>query len=242
MSMIYNLFNQLTNVEWVSMMVSGMFGLYVLSRKLKGVPQKEKITDALFLGGLIVIFIWKLSPLIFQPGMLVDNSINLFTLLLSIGTEEGFYLGLVVSILFIGYRIKKQRLPQAPLFEELPFGMLAAFIAYAIIRWQVGTETYLPWGVKLDNSSSHYHPISLYQILLCLTSGIVLLRQRKKGKQISFSKFILWFSIGEIIITIFMFPKPYLLGLSMTQIFFLLIAGISLWDGWATGNEERGIA
>ncbi|MED1646129.1 prolipoprotein diacylglyceryl transferase [Brevibacillus agri] len=219
---------QLMNVAWVAMSFSSIVAYLVISRLLKGESAREKITDALFISGLIVLAIWKLSPLLLQPSLLLDNQVNLFTFLLSTGTEPGLYIGVFAAICFMWHHIKKLGLPFHKLSEVLPFGVLTGFVVYHLLTQSVGKVTAMPWGIAVDQSSFRYHPIFVYQLLFGVVACIYMLWLKKTGKTINFASFLLWFSSFQIILTFLRYTAPFILGLSLQQIFFFGIAAAAI--------------
>lgn len=226
--MLMRLLHQLTNVDWVSMTFSGLIAFLVVSRLLKGESARETITDALFKSGLIVLVVWKLSPLLLQPTMLQDKTINLFTFLLSTGTDQGLYLGVVAAVWFIIHNIRKGKIPAEKLADVLPFGLLVGFVVFFLLTRNVGTVTEMPWGITIDQSAYRYHPIGVYQLLFGMLTSGYLIRAKRKEKPVSFRSFLLWFSLFQMLLTFMQYSTPFFLELSLQQLFFLTVAVLTL--------------
>lgn len=226
--MMIRLLHQLTNVEWLSMTFSGLVAYFVISRLLKGEPSREPITDALFKSGLIVLAIWKLSPLVLQPTLLLDETLNLFSFLLSTGTDPGLYLGVAAGVWFITYKIRKDSIPAVKITEVLPFGLLSGFVVFFLLNRSVGTVTEMPWGIAVDQSSYRYHPLGLYQLIFGIATGLLMIWAKRRGKSVSFGSFLLYFSLFQMTLTFFQYTTPYFLGLSLQQLFFIVVAALSI--------------
>lgn len=220
--------HQLTNVEWVAMTFSGLVGYLVISRMLKGEPAKEAITDGLFKSGLIFMAIWKLSPLLLQPSMLTDGSLHLFTFLLSIGTDQGFYMGVAVGVCYVIHKIRKGNIPSHKFAEVFPFGLLSCFVLFFLLTRNIGTVTSLPWGISVDQSVYTYHPVGLYQLILGALTWSVLVWRKRKGRSVSFRSFLIWFSLYQMLLTLVQFTTPFIIGLSLQQVFYLSVAACSI--------------
>lgn len=224
--MILRFFDQLTNVAWVSMTFSSLVGYIVISKMLKGEPSREAITDSLFKGGLLVLLIWKVSPLLLQPSLLLDDTMNFFAFLLSTGTELGFYLGVLAGLGYMYAKIRKGMIPLEKLGEVLPFGFLVGFAVYGLLYRNVGTLTSMPWGISIEQSTNTYHPVGIYQLLFAIGLGTFMILQRRKGNPVAFRSFLIWFSLFQFALTFVQYATPFVVGLSLQQIFFLAIASI----------------
>ncbi|MGG0938632.1 hypothetical protein ABHN11_21665 [Brevibacillus centrosporus] len=224
--MFIRLIHQLTDVEWVSMIFSALIGYLVISRMLKGDPSREQITDSLFKGGLILLAIWKLSPLFLQPSMLTDSSLNLFSFLLSIGTELGYYLGVVAGVSYVILKLRKGKIPKDKFAVVFPFGLLSTFTLFFLMTRNIGTETDLFWGVSVDQSVYKYHPIGVYQLIFGVLTGAFLFLRKRKGTPVPFRTFLVWFSLGQMVLTLVQFTIPFFAGFSLQQIFYLSVAGL----------------
>lgn len=226
--MIIRLIHQLTNVEWVSMTFSGLVGYLVISRMLKGEPSREPIIDVLFKSGLIFLAIWKLSPLLLQPSMLTDGSLNLFTFLLSIGTDQGFYIGVTAGVCFVIQKIRKGNIPLDKFAEVFPFGLLSCFVLFFLLTRNIGTATDLFWGISIEQSVNKYHPVGVYQLIFGVFTGVFLVWRKRKGRPVSFRSFLIWFSLWQMLLTLVQFTTPFFIGLSLQQVFYLTAAGLSI--------------
>ncbi|GED32088.1 hypothetical protein BCE02nite_32290 [Brevibacillus centrosporus] len=195
---------------------------------LKGEPSREQITDGLFKGGLILLAIWKLSPLFLQPSLLTDSSLNLFSFLLSIGTEQGFYLGVIAGVCFVIYTIRKGKIPLDKFAEAFPSGLLCTYTVFFLLTRNVGTVTDLFWGISVDQSVYRYHPIGVYQLIFGVVTGAFLFLRKRKGTPVPFRSFLVWFSLGQMLLTFVQFTTPFFAGLSLQQIFYLSVAGFSI--------------
>ncbi len=235
--MILRFLDQLTNVAWVSMTVSSLAGYVVISKMLKGEPSRDSITDSLFKSGLLILLIWKLSPLLLQPTLLLDDTMNLFTFLLSTGTELGLYLGVLAGLSYMYVKMRKGMVPPEKLGEVLPFGLLIGFALYYLLYRNLGTVTSMPWGVAIGQSSSAYHPVGIYQLLFAVGMGGFMMLQRRKGNRFSFRSFLMWFSLFQFGLTFVQFTTPFVFGLSLQQIFFLAIASILIL--FSKKHQER---
>ncbi|MGE7271986.1 hypothetical protein ACQKK5_11075 [Brevibacillus panacihumi] len=220
------------------MTLSGYLGYLVISRMLKGESTRDSITDVLFKSGLILLGIWKLSPLLLQPSLLSDDSLNLFSFLLSIGTNQGFYMGLVAAVCFVLWKIQKGIIPADKFAEVFPFGLLTCFMVFFLLTRNIGTATDWFWGVSIDQSVNKYHPIGVYQLIFGVSTGAFLALSKRKGSPVSFRSFLIWFSLGQLMMTFFQFTTPFFMGLSMHQIFYLLVAGISILLPMSGGERK----
>jgi hypothetical protein len=226
--MILRLIHQITNVEWVSMTFSGLVGYIVISKMLKGEPSREAITDVLFKSGLIFLAIWKLSPLLLQPSLLTDGSLNLFSFLLSIGTDQGFYIGVAAAVGFVIQKIRTGSISPDKFAEVFPFGLLSCFVLFFLLTRNVGTVTELFWGISIDNSVNKYHPIGVYQLIFGVITSAFLVWRKRKGRPVRFRSFLIWFSLNQMLLTLVQYSPPFMIGLSLQQVFYLVVAGFSI--------------
>lgn len=171
-------------VQLLVLALSGAFGYIVLQLRLKGEKSlnkvvQEKILDSL----LIIIFAWKLSPIVFNPVKFIKNPLSLmyFT-----GGTRGVLLSLTIAAAYLIYSSKKQGLRVWIYADLIVTGFLAGAILYNLAALIVLKQSFAFYGSQL------------------LLSALFLLWKIKKfriiGNPRNLNELLMWFSLGEIFI------------------------------------------
>jgi hypothetical protein len=231
-----NIVNQLTHETWISIVVSGALGYAALSLSLVNRSYKRVLLDIASTGGIIFLVVYKAFPILLAPGY--RSGSGFITLFLSNGISEGLYAGALCSLLYVFVKLKHQSIPTGVLVEKLPLGIMASFMAFHLLNWNVGKETVLLWGVTLQDPTLRYHPVSMYQLIVCFLFLIRYLTQNNKAGVHGFAGFCFWFCSTQVFLSYFLIPRPYVWGLSMFQLFYLLAALVCSYY-WLRSSREK---
>ncbi|AZK47625.1 hypothetical protein EIM92_16935 [Paenibacillus lentus] len=201
-------------------LLSAAFGYIVLKIKFRhreaGGWIKEGYVNALGIG----FFLWKFSMLFFSPLETLSNPLSL---LYFTGGQRGVWLGVLGAITYLAYRGYKNR----PLL--VPF-VKAALLAYGAVQGFRFTMFFL-WEGAVG-----------WENLLCavLAAGLGIMAWLKYESPLrSFLPLALWYSIGSAVIPFLdEYRHAVLIGFSLEQLFFLLVAISLLFLDSFIGNKR----
>lgn len=224
-------------VDWLVLAVSGFAGFIAMQWMCKRTVIQGRLILDQFSSALLWIFmIWKLSPLISTPSLIINHP---FLWLTMPGTLMGWWIGLIVGSFYLyraWYRLGVSWWFIGDLFT---FGGVITYITYSVIAWQYGGLTHLPWGISINNPEFNYHPINVYRLIILLP---MLIWIWKHAGQIGSGKWLttaLKFPIMGLMIVSFFDSQPkWLLLLSSEQMVYLSLMllgiGLSLRNGRRT--------
>lgn len=219
----------MVRIQPIAPMLGGLLGLWFIKIKLRSqnIPY-ERIMDTLINSFLIIIFTWKVTPIILNPLWAVQSP---WQALLTVGNFNHIIIGSFIASGYVIWKSKKAKVPISILFDVLPFGVGCILIFYFLFHQHVGMRTEMPWGIRIHNSQFLYHSISIYEIiaLICILCWF----SKKKdaiGTRIYISYFLIIEGIVNIIISFISENIPVLFGLTTQQIvgFTLLSMGMFL--------------
>ncbi|CAM4398486.1 hypothetical protein L1N85_24250 [Paenibacillus alkaliterrae] len=188
----------------------------ILKRKS---PQNMPFIDVLSTSMLLALLIWKLSPMLTNPSLIMDP----FSLLLYPGTPLGIQLALAGALLYAIYGAWKRKIDWKAAMDTIVMGLIASSIVFLSTHWQYGLPTSMPWGISISNPDLRYHPTNVYKLLLLIPAAWRL-------NQIEFGQGKAGYSglqgLGVIWLLISLFdPKlTFIFGLTKEQV--LAVSGI----------------
>lgn len=194
----------------ISIMSSFFIMKYILKRRS---PQNLQLLDVLSTGLFLAIFIWKLSPVITNPSLLM----NPLSLLIYPGTPLGVQLALAGAVLYSIYTIWKRKIDWKVALDTIVMGWIASSIVFLITHWQYGLLTSLPWGISIANPDFRYHPTNIYKLLL-LIPLVWQMRKMDFGQGKAGYSGLQGFGVVWLLISLFEPKLTFILGLSKEQI------------------------
>ncbi|WP_242235286.1 prolipoprotein diacylglyceryl transferase family protein [Bacillus cereus group sp. BfR-BA-01316] len=220
-------------MEWmvrlqpVSFIIGSLFGFTLMKLKMKQQNiQYEKMMDAVTNGFLIVVFVWKFAPAIFNLIWAVESPLQA---LLVVGSIQHILVGFMIASIYIVWKSKKEKFSLRILLDTLPFGICVSIIFYFLFHRAVGVQTTLPWGMKIYESKFLYHPIFVYEIILalCIIGSLWIKNERLgNGKNVSF--FLICEGIAHIIISLISEHNSVLFGLSIQQVLSFCVISLGI--------------
>lgn len=205
-------------IFWYALIILTGFFLgvvFVLRDAKKQGIDPDNIFDIAFWGLIVSVICARIYYVIFDPGCLDGNLLNIFKIWEGGLAIYGALIGAVATA-FVYCRIKK--LPILKIFDVCAPGL---FIGQIIGRWGnfvnaevYGRETSLPWRMSI-NGKAGVHPLFLYESLWNLLGFILILifRKRKKTDGQIFFFYSLWYGVGRL----------FLEGMRQTQYILYLI-------------------
>ncbi|MBE7121801.1 prolipoprotein diacylglyceryl transferase family protein [Bacillus cereus] len=222
-------------MEWivrlqpVSLIIGSLFGFMLMKRKMRHQNiSYEKMMDAVTNAFLIIVFVWKFTPAILNPGWAFRSPLQA---LLAVGSMQHIIAGCVIASVYIVWKSKKEQFSLRILLDALPYGLCMSIIFYFLFHQKLGVQTTLPWGMKIYESKFLYHPIFVYEIILALcVIGLLWMKNERLGNGKNISGFLIIEGIAHIIISLISEQNSVLFGLSIQQImsFSIISLGILL--------------
>lgn len=133
-------------------------------------------------------------------------------------------IGSLIASGYVVWKSKKADFSIRVLLDILPFGIVSILILYSLFHSQFGTRTTMPWGMRIYDSKFLYHPIYIYEIIIAIFMLGWLWKQKDvlgSGKYISY--FLIAEGIVHIFISLISEQIPFLLGLSLQQLFIFIV-------------------
>lgn len=170
-------------------------------RRLPGEHQKA-VGDALIQALLLGMICWKLSVVLFYPVLTWNNWSSLLFLT---GGSRGVLLGIFIGALYLVYKARKQGIRLSAYGDGILFGYAAANIAF-----HAGSVV-LAIG---------YHAMASY-FYASLSAGLIVwmsLSRAIAGEAVYFHRLLLWYSLGNIIISLFTTGDQVIWSFTVVQI------------------------
>ena len=184
---------------------------------------KEKWMDIAITALLVFVLTYK-----FGDGLLNFKQIirQPETLLWSSGSPASMILGIGFALIAFIYKIVKGKYPYVDIVQLYwVFTAISLFI-YHLFIMDYGKTTQIALGVKLSDHSQYlYHPINWYQAALFGIS-IILYFWSSKHKRVNIFPFYLLIGIGALLISILDMNIHVYFGLTLNQIFYLVLGSI----------------
>lgn len=201
--------------------VSGGAGYYVVKNRVKkaGIADTS-LFDLLPTALMLVIFVWKFSPLLFSPAVWK----NPLTVLFASGSTKGLWLGLAIAGLYLS--LKSRNKPNAWVLPDvITYGVVAMLMVYSLLSWRYGASTGLPWGISIRDPAFKYHPINVYRLIVLIPLLIWLWRRplSRIGSGKLTADVLTYLGIGMLLVSFFENRTSSLI-LSGEQMMFLVMS------------------
>lgn len=179
------------SVQWLVLAISGILVYIVLPLRLKAVQPLNKVVQETIVDLLmIIVFVWKFSLIIFEPVKVVNNPM---TLMYFSGGIRGLLLALVIATTYLIYSSRKQGISVWSYVDFITAAFLSGTMIYNLVAAVLENQFVLFYGSR------------------SLLAGLLLLWQIKRFSPISkpenLNQLLLWFSLGEILISHFKVPE-----------------------------------
>jgi hypothetical protein len=215
-------------MDWLILAISGIVGLMLMQWKLKHANLADRLVlDPLINAVIIIIIIWKMSPILLSPTLLQSNPMLWLTMP---GVTVGWWLGLVAAGIYLYVNWIKKGASWRLVGDLLMIGIVSAGLTFSLFVWQYGSPTSLPWGISIQNPEFKYHPVNVYRFLVSFPMMLWLLRNGQllgSGKWLSIT--LTYYGMGLMVVSFFNNKTNFVFGLSIEQIVYL--AAMSLGVG-----------
>ena len=209
--------------DWLLLAIAGLTGYAVMKYKLKKTAHDDKpVLDILTGGLLIAALVWKFSPVLFSPTILLKNP---FRALLMSGSSEGAWFGSLAGAVYIGFKSWRMYGFRWLLPDLLPYGIATMVTVYSLLSWQYGVPTNLPWGISIENPAFKYHPVNVYRIVVTVPLLIWLWKRKKEdlGSGQPFADFMSFYGIGLLLVSFFETKTEWIFGMSAEQLLYFVM-------------------
>lgn len=214
--------------------IGGLIGYLFLSVQIKKMNMDKRLITDIVLGALIVyLIIWKFGDLLFNPNILWTSPQSIFYLN---GSEKTTTIGIVFSVLYLFYKIKRHDIGSYQFMDLLPYGVLPFLLLYNLAVPSYGNKTNLPWGISISDATVNYHPLNYY--LVIITSCLLILLKMGKGNfktGLHFSKTAIVLGATGVLLSYLAPLDIKIIGLSYGQLFSIVL----LLTGFTITNKVR---
>jgi hypothetical protein len=220
---IYSIGPLLLPLRTLLFILIGILATFAVSSICKRLHTPFQTWKDILLNGLITyLIVWKLSYLLLDPMILLNNPIRL---ILANGGVIGHILGAALALFVIYRSAKKANYSLFMFFDLFMFWLLITLSVYWLIIRAYGLPTNLPWGIRFSDSSLAYHPIHIYQFLLSASIFLYLhLKKLPLGLGKYTTRSLLLLGIGLLLLSNLTLQLSSFLGLSILQWFYILLA------------------
>lgn len=181
--------------------VVGYVALQWRVRRLPGEHQKA-VGDAHLQALLLGVICWKLSVVVFYP---VLSWKNWSSVLFLTGGSRGVLLGICIGVLYLAYKARKQGIRLSAYGDSILFGYAAANIAFHT-------------GSLVLDIGYHAPASFIYVVLSAGLIGWMSLSRAVPGEAVYFHRLLLWYSLGNIIISLFATGDQVIWSFTLVQI------------------------
>jgi hypothetical protein len=197
--------------EWIAFAVSALAAYMTMKYWLKGKSDVSKpiLEDIgnVFFGAFLI---WKFSVIIFNPISVWNNPSYM---LYFSGGERGFWLAVIVALIYLTLLSKKRQISFWKYATVLAVGLLTFKMVYSSFQLYFSNPTQ---SILYDLSQM----VLAIGLLIWMYS-----RKERIGKPDEIKQLILWFSIGQIFSYFFKsMHTAVFIGLTSEQLFFLALA------------------
>ena len=213
--------------SWLILLISGFIGFEMMKRRAKkdGI-NPSPILDLITSGIVIMALSWKFGPILFNPSLLLTSP---WTALFLPGTTDHLWLGAVLVVGYLFWKMRHQEISYKLLLDILPFGLLSLMLLYHLLIPQYGTSTNLPWAISIKDPDFTYHPINLYLALLEIPFLVWLWKKRiPLGYGVYWGIFLLIYGMANIVVSFFEDQTVFIGGLSKVQWVFMIMVVIGI--------------
>jgi hypothetical protein len=118
-------------LEWIFITISFLLSVLILKIFIrKAGCDDKKILEDIWNGVFIFIGVWKLSLIIFEPKLVIQSPLSL---LYFTGGDQGIWLGIVVAVIYIVTKTRKQNLSSSIVISILFFLGISIFAFFHLI-------------------------------------------------------------------------------------------------------------
>lgn len=193
--------------QWVMFFIAGLAAYIVirigLARKWIEPFVLDSLWNALFLFGVV----WKLSYILLHPLTVWDRPLSL---LYFTGGDVGVVFGLGAVMIYFLIRSHKENISSQTYIES---GFISILVAYGSYQFLMLVLSFSP---------------SLYPLFQMLLSGILFVywfvNISHERKQVLWPSMILWFSLGELLLSYMKSHVSIWLGFSFSQLVFIALS------------------
>ncbi len=220
-------------LDWLLLAIAGAIGYTVMKYKLKKAALGDQpVLDILAGGLLIAALVWKFSPVLSSPSILLANP---FSALFMSGSSEAAWFGGIAGAVYIGFKCWRMGNLRWLLPDLLPYGIASMVAVYSLLSWQYGAPTNLPWGISIENPAFQYHPVNVYRIMVTVPLLVWLWKRKQEdlGSGQTFADFMSFYGIGLLLVSFFETKTKWILGMSTEQLVYFVMAVLgsilSIW-------------
>jgi uncharacterized membrane-anchored protein YhcB (DUF1043 family) len=154
------------NWSLFTFMVAVAIGYAAIVFSLRKATNQQAVKDIVLNSMILGIFVWKLSPALFEPSMIWSSP---FKVLMIQGGMRELVLGSTVAVLYLLYRSFKSNIRLELLTDVIAVGgAMFGFTQAVVGGWRFGNATSLPWGISLVDPTYAYHPLNVYEAIAAL--------------------------------------------------------------------------
>ncbi len=217
--------------------ISIFIGFLVIRWRLRKTEHQNKpVTDLLLNMVLIVALFWKFGTLLFMPSLIWNKPLQILMLT---GSWREVILGIAVAGFYGWRRLSVIQLSWRIFLDLLPFGILAGAVTMNLLSWEYGLPTGVPWGIGLMDPEYTYHPLNVY--LFILSFGLLIwfwFKPSFLGQGVIFTRFLMLFGTGLLLISLFSFSHASFLFFSFAQWGYVTMIVLGFIFQYIIGGEK----
>lgn len=210
------------NLDLLIFLLSSFSGYILLKLRLRANASLYKNASETLVNALILsVFVWKLSPLVFDFRSTVQEPASLIYFN---GGDRGIVLAALLSVLYILFRARKDQVRWSVYLEMLFIGYLGARFAYHALGYV--------FGGTLDT------PELLQMLLAGGAAAWMLIGGQPPGERKRMEQTVLWYSLVGLFFTYLSHDRiPLVWGFSGEQVIYVLSAAAAI--GMSRFGRER---
>lgn len=210
------------NANMLIYIFSLIVGLLIMRLRLRGEEYDPKpVFDLMLSNVLIIVLFWKFSSILFMPSIIWTKPLQILMLT---GTWKEVLLGVGAACIYTFFKIRKLDISLMVLLDLIAFGILSAVLSNSLLSWQYGIPTAMPWGISLTDPNYHYHPISMYYLLISVALLLWLWRASYKlGRGRILQDFLIYYGIGLWGVSLFKVKTESFFMISAEQMAYTLM-------------------
>lgn len=210
------------NFQLLIFILSAFTGYLALKYRLNKANVEGSIGDKFVTALILGFFIWKFSLIIFDPVSVIQYPMSL---IFFNGGEMGIWLAIVISIIFLWMRSRKEKSAICMNLDVLSTSLLA------------GSGTFHLLLITMDSTNILFH--SLYGFLSVGLLIFIYTNKKAIGNPIVMNQLAIWFSLGMIGISFTDKERIYMfLSFSKEQTLFFIIFIIAIFVGNALEKKK----
>ncbi|MBP1157568.1 MULTISPECIES: TlpA disulfide reductase family protein [unclassified Paenibacillus] len=113
--------------------------------RLKGTAMGEAFGSISLNAVVIWVMIWKLSVMLFDPRSVLTNPMSL---LYYNGGDQGVWLAMLLSGLYVWYAVRKEQISGALYIDSMLVSIFGGYMVYGAMLFFAGEENRLTWGLS----------------------------------------------------------------------------------------------